>query len=116
MDKYTKRSSDGSVDVAASTNAYAKALTEWSSKNDISSDVIAEAVNTVLAANAGSRVPMKALLGAAAQEIGFSPETFSAVTGRVHAYVTGQVEAGMLFVVRGTGGGVTSVRPIKKTA
>jgi hypothetical protein len=116
MDKFTKRGTDGSIDIAASANAYAKALTEWAAENEIPSEEIAAAVNTVLDLHAGKNIPMPALLSLAAQEMGATPETFKVLSDRVHAYVTGQSKAELLFVTKGKGGGVSRERPAKKSA
>jgi len=116
MDKFTVRGTDGSVDIAASANAYAKALTEWTAENEIPAEEIEAAVNAVLDQHAGKRIPMPALLSLAAQELGATPETFAVLSDRVHAYVTGQSKAELLFVVKGKGGGVTRERPVKKSA
>ena len=116
MDKFTKRGSDGSVDIAASANAYAKALTEWAAENEIPAEQISGAVNAVLDAHPGQNIPMPALLSLAAQELGATPETFKVLSDRVHAYVVGQKEAGSLFVTKGKGGGVSREAPAKKSA
>jgi hypothetical protein len=116
MDKFTKRGSDGSVDVAASANAYAKALTEWCASNEIPAEQIAEAVNAVLDRHTDKNVPVPALVSLAAQEMGATPETFKVLSDRIHAYVTGQSKAELLFVIKGKGGGVSRERPVKKSA
>jgi len=115
MDKYTQRGTDGSIDVAASANAYAKALTEWSAENEVPAEQIVEAVNAVLDLHPG-RIPMPALLSLAVQKMGATPETFKVLSDRVHAYVTGQTKANLLFVVKGKGGGVSKEAPAKKSA
>ena len=115
MDKYTQRGTDGSIDVAASANAYAKALTEWSALNEIPAEQITEAVNSVLDLHPG-RIPMPALLSITVQQLGATPENFKVLSDRVHAYVTGQTKAGLLFVIKGKGGGVSRSAPEKKTA
>ncbi len=117
MDKFVVRDVSGSVDVTASANAYAKALTDWVNENEIASDEIAGAVNSVLDAHATSRVPMPALLSLSATALGATPATFKVLSDRVHAYVKGQVTAGNLFVVKGLGGGVgREAPPAKKIA
>lgn len=115
MDKFTKRGTDGSVDVQASAQEYARALTEWCAENEIPSEQIAQAVTAVLDRHPG-RIPMPALLATAAQEMGATPETFKVLCDRVHAYVSGQAKAEKLFVIKGKGGGVTRERPAKKSA
>lgn len=105
MDKYTVRDSSGSVDVAASANAYALALTKFVAENEIASDTIELAVEAVFDTHTG-RLPMPALLGAAVNELGATPAQFKTLTERVHAYVKGQAEAGRLDIGRGKGGGV----------
>lgn len=114
MDKYTKRDSTGAVDVSASAVAYADALTNWITENEADSETIETAVNTVLDRHPLSRIPMPALLGYVAHEMGSSPETFATVSNRVHAYIKGQTEAGKLFVVRGKNGGVAKFAPTPK--
>lgn len=116
MDKFTKRGVDGSVDVAASANAYAKALTEWTAENEIPAEEITEAVSTVLDRHTGKNIPMPALLSLASQELGADADTFKVISDRVHAYVTGQTKAGLLFVTKGKGGGVSREAPAKKSA
>lgn len=116
MDKFTKRGVDGSVDIAASANAYAAALTEWCASNEMDAEEIAGAVNTVLDRNPGRRIPMPALLSLAATELGAGADTFKVLSDRVHAYVSGQADAGLLFVTKGKGGGVGREAPAKKSA
>ena len=116
MDKYTKLGADGSVDVAASANEYARVLTAWKAENEIPAEEIATAVNTVLARHAGKNVPMPALLSLASQELGAELDNFSVITDRIHNYVTGQTKAGLLFVTKGKGGGVSATAPVKKSA
>lgn len=116
MDKFVQRDTDGAVDVDASAKAYAAALTEWCAKNEIPSDRIETAVNTVLDQYAGKRIPMPALLSAAVQELDGSPETFKVLSARVHSYVKGQANAGLLFIVKGKGGGVSREAPATKSA
>ena len=116
MDKFTQRGTDGSVDVAASANAYAKALTEWCAANEIPAEEIEQAVDAVLGRHAGKNIPMPALLSLASQELGADAESFKVLSERVHAYVTGQTKAGLLFVTKGKGGGVSRTAPAKKSA
>lgn len=116
MDKFTKRGTDGSVDVQASAQAYAKALTEWCAENEIPADQIAGAVNAVLDRHPGQNIPMPALLSEASQILGATPQTFKVLSDRVHAFVTGQSKAEQLFVTKGKGGGVSRERPAKKSA
>lgn len=116
MDKFTKRGSDGSVDIAASANAYAVALNEWCAENEVPAEQIVEAVNAVLDRHVGKNIPMPALLSLASQEMGATAETFKVLSDRIHAYVTGQTKAGLLFVTKGKGGGVSRTAPQKKSA
>ncbi len=123
MDKFTRRGTDGSVDVAASANAYAKALTEWAAQNEIPSAEIESAVEAVFDSHEG-RLPMPALLSFAVQELSSDPNQFKTLTERVHAYVKGQSETGRLNIGKGKGGGVARVArpgepipaPVAKTA
>lgn len=116
MDKFTKRGTDGSVDIAASANEYAKALADWCAKNEIPADQIAGAVNTVLDRYPSQNIPMPALLSDSCQLLGATPQTFKVLSDRVHAYVTGQQSAKLLFVTKGKGGGVSRTAPQKKSA
>src|SRR5208337_4676855 len=100
MDKYTVRGNDGSVDVAASAEAYTEALTEWASQNEIASEKIETEVNAVLALNPSARVPMPALLSAVTNALGASALTYGTISKRVHAYISGQVKAKNLFVIK----------------
>jgi hypothetical protein len=123
MDKFTRRGTDGSVDVAASANAYAKALTEWAALNEIPSADIEAAVEAVFDSHEG-RLPMPALLSFAVQELSSEPNQFKTLTDRVHAYVKGQAEVGRLNIGKGKGGGVARLAlpgepipaPVAKTA
>jgi len=112
---FIKRDTNGSVDIAASANAYAAALTEWCATNEIPSEDVAEAVNTVLDRHPG-RIPMPSLLSFSVQELGATPENFKVLSDRVHAYVTGQAKNSLLFVTKGKGGGVSREAPVKKSA
>lgn len=127
MDKFTKRDMDGSVDVAASANAYASALTKWVAENEIASDTIETAVETVFDRFNGQRLPMPALLSLSVGELGATPEQHKPLTMRVHAYVSGQSNEGKgrLDISKGKGGGVLRLakpgqtipaRPAKKSA
>ena len=106
MDKFTVRNSDGSVDVAASANAYAVALAKWVSENEIASEMIEAAVEATFDRHPG-RLPMPALLSGAVNELGAAPAQFKALTERCHAYVRGQAEVGRLEIGKGKGGGVS---------
>ncbi len=107
MDKFTMRGADGSVDVAASANAYAKALTEWATQNETPSETIETAVESVFDSFDG-RIAMPALIGLALQELGATPEQHKALTNRVRAYVRGQSadNTGRLDIQKGVNGGV----------
>ena len=112
MDKYTVRDSDGSVNVSASANAYAKALSEWVSTNETPVSDIADAVNAVLDQHGKLTMPM--LQTYTATQLGASPTQFTAVGNRARAWVRSQAEAGVLVIVKGKNGGVS--RAVAKTA
>ncbi len=105
MDKYTVRGTDGSVDVAASANAYALALTKFVAENEIPATDIETAVEAVFDQHA--KLPMPALLSAAVNELGATPAQFKALTERCAAYVRGQATLGRLVISKGKGGGVS---------
>jgi hypothetical protein len=126
MDKYSVLGVDGTVDVAASANAYAKALTAWKAENEVPSETIEAAVEAVFDRNPG-RLPMPVLLSFATQELGATPETFRALHDRIHAYVVGQSakNTGRIDIAKGVKGGVARLsrpgeevpeREAKKTA
>ena len=111
MDKFTIRSTFGEVDVAASANAYAKALTQWVNDNEIDTDTIEHAVETVFDRTPGS-LPMPALVNFAVNEISQDASQFKALSTRVHAYIAGQKQtaknpSGRLAVKQGVKGGVS---------
>lgn len=108
MDKYTKRGMDGSVDVTASAQAYAAALTKWVAENEIASETIETAVEAVFDRFSGSKLPMPALLSLTVAELGGTPDQHKTLTNRVHAYVKGQCNEnqGRLEISKGKGGGV----------
>lgn len=108
MDKYTVLNTLGEVDVAASANAYAKALTAWKSLNEVSTDRIEVAVETVFDRTVGS-LPMPALVNFAVNEISQEAGQFKALSKRVHAYLTGQKLAGRIAVKQGKLGGVNRI-------
>lgn len=116
MDKFTKRGTDGSVDVEASKAEYGQALAAWCVQNEIPADRISAAVATVLDSHPGQPIPVPALLSEACQCLGSTPQTFTVLSKRVHAFVQGQEKAGLLFITRGKGGGVSRERPVKKGA
>lgn len=116
MDKYTKRGVDGSVDVEASKAEYGQALAAWCVQNEIPADRIAAAVGAVLDSHPGQRIPMPALLSEACQGLGSTPQTFTVLSARVHAFVQGQAKAELLFVTKGKGGGVSKEAPAKKAS
>jgi hypothetical protein len=105
MDKHTVRDSSGAVDVAASANAYATALTKWCAENEVASDTIELAVETAFDRHPG-RLPMPALLSAAVNELAPEPAQFKTLSQRVHDYVRGQAKLGRLDIGKGKGGGV----------
>lgn len=110
MDKYTQFNSLGEADVAASANAYAKALTQWKLDHEIPSSRIESAVETVFDRTNG-KIPMPALVNFAVNEISNDPNQFKGLAARVHAYLTGQKQTkentqGRLLVTNGKNGGV----------
>lgn len=114
MDKYTKRDSTGSVDVAASAQAYADALTVWAADNEVPSDTIEAAVNAVLDRFPGQRIPKPALISLSVSELNGTPAQHKTLSERVSSFLKGQVDAGKLFAIKGTGGGMSRTAPVKK--
>ena len=116
MDKFSILGSDGSIDVAASANAYAKALSDWKAANEIASDRIETAIDAVFARFPGQRVPVPQLVSFSVSELGATPDQHKNLTARVHAYISGQTKAGKIFVVKGSNGGASRFAPLKKAA
>jgi hypothetical protein len=108
MDKYTVFDSLGVADVAASANAYAKALTAWKEANEIPTARIEAAVEAVFD-RAKGRLSMPALISFAVNELSQDPSVHKNLSERVRAYVTSQKKAGRLTVTQGKNGGVTRV-------
>jgi hypothetical protein len=105
MDKFTKRDATGSVDVEASSAAYADALTAWAAENETSAEAVEAAVEAVFDRFPGSmHVPV--LVSFAVAELGATPAQHTAMTKRVSAYLKGQSALGRLEVTKGVGGGI----------
>lgn len=126
MDKHVVRGVDGAVDVVKSAEAYATALSKWVAENEVASETIETAVETVFDAHP-TRMPMPALVGFTLAELGASPEQYKTLGDRVTAYVRGQCakNTGRIDIAKGVGGGVVRLsrpgeevpaRPTKKTA
>lgn len=106
--KYFVMSPDGTVDVAASANAFAKAVVEWKAMNEIPSSRIEAAVETVFDRFTGN-IPMPALVSYVVHELSEEPAQHGALTDRVRAYLTAQYAkgTGRIEISRGKGGGVS---------
>ena len=104
MDKFTKLTDTGAVDISASSAAYTAALTDWVASNELDSDLIDTAVNAVFDRH-NSVIPIATLVSMSVAELGASPSQFSAFSKRVHAYVRGQITAGNYSSKKGAGGG-----------
>ena len=113
MDKHTKFNDDGSVNVALSTQAHTDALDAWVLENEIPSDRIEQAVDSILTQKDG-RVTTPTLCNLAAFSLGADVNNLKQVSDRVHSYVKAQTKAGKLFTVKGIGGGVSRTAPVKK--
>lgn len=107
MDKFVVRGTDGSVDVAASANAYATALNKWVAENEVPVSDIETAIEAVF--DQHNKLPMPALLSAAVNELGATPAQFKALTERCGSYVRGQATLGRLEITKGKGGGVSRI-------
>ena len=124
--KFFAMGPDGTVDVAASTSNFAKAVVEWKAANEIPSEEIETAVEAVFDRFPGN-IPMPALLSYVVQELSDNPSQHKTLSGRVHAYLTAQYAkaTGRIEISRGKGGGVSRLalpgaaipaREVKKTA
>lgn len=103
MDKFTVRSNDGSVDVTASTAAYANALSKWVSDSEISTESVAGAVDAVFDQHTG-RLTIPVLVSYTMAILNPSPAQFSAVEARIRAFVKGSPR---FDSTKGKGGGVS---------
>jgi hypothetical protein len=108
MDKFTRRGTDGSVDVVASAAAYSKALTEWAVENEVRTEVIENAVEAAFDNNPG-KMTMPSLIHFSLTELGATSGTTGSLTKRVQAYVKGQKEIGRISVIKGPNGGTIRV-------
>lgn len=108
MDKYTIRNSDnGQIDIAASTNEYAKALAFWISTNEADQEKISDAVNATL--DKFNKLPMEMLITQSVQAISEDPTQFKNIEKRVKAYIKSQVDSNILISKRGRQPGVSRV-------
>lgn len=107
MDKYTVRNNDGQIDIAASTNEYAKALALWVSANEADQEKISDAVNATL--DKFSKLPMEMLITQSVQAISEDPTQFKNIEKRVKAYIKSQVDSNILVSKRGRQPGVSRV-------
>lgn len=110
MDKHTIRNKvDGSVDVSASVNTYAAALSKWVSENEIPSEDIKNALDSVFATvPVGSTIPKAALIAYATTALNPSPGKMTAFQSRIEAFLRGSPD---YFSVMGKGGGIRKVTP-----
>jgi hypothetical protein len=110
MDKHTIRNGQGNIDIAASANEYAKALSLWISENEADQDKIIEAVNTTL--DKFNKLPMDMLITQSVQSISDDPIQFKPLEKRVKAYIKSQVDSKILTSSRGRDAGVKRVPAI----
>lgn len=105
MDKFTVRSVDGSVDVAASSALYAERLSQWVTQNEVTNEQIEEAVAAAFSEHK-SIIPTDAMVNMVHHKMSTSPAAFSTVSKRVRAYLKSQRDAGKLHLVLGPHGGL----------
>lgn len=113
MDKFSKLGSDGTYDVKLSMEAYGAALTAWKAENEIPTDRIEAAVESVFDRFDGQRLAMPALLHETVSVLDGTPAQHKALTARVQKYVAAQCgntketrNTGRLDIQQGVGGGV----------
>lgn len=127
MDKFTVRSSSGSVDVSASATAYAEALSKWVVENEADIGAIEGAVEAVFDEYPTARLPMAALVSKAVSKMDPPYAQYKSLSERVHKFVTATSakNTGRIDIAKGNGGGVLRLavpgaeipaRPAKKTA
>lgn len=109
MDKHTVRNTEtGNIDIAASANNYAKALSLWISQNEIEQEKISNAVNAVM-----DRFPEKLLMpmlvSLSVQEISEDPNQYKPLEKQVRAFIKAQQEAGKIEVKKGPGAGIKRI-------
>ena len=113
------RSEDGSVDVQASTAAYAAELTEKltaraakaaekASAKELPSEATESAIDAVLGRYPeDQRLPMPALTAMVVTELNTPVEQFAAASKAVQAALRARRDAGTLSISKGAGGGVS---------
>ncbi len=115
MDKHTQRNEQGQIDIAASTNNYAKALSVWISENETDQDKIEASVNAVM-----DRYPnnlfMPMLINLSVQEISDDPTKFKTLEKRIKAFIKTQRETGKIEVKKGAKPGIKRVSEITEPA
>jgi hypothetical protein len=105
MDKFTVRSVDGSVDVAASSALYAERLSQWVAQNEVTNEQIEDAVSATFSEHK-SIIPTDAMVNMVLNKLGTTPTAFASVSKRVRAYLKSQRDAGKLHLVLGPHGGL----------
>lgn len=106
MDKFTVRSVDGSVDVDSSVAAYAKALNDWVSQNEVNVSDIERAVHAAFD-KCSTAIPTTMLVHTVTLSLTNDPAMFASVSKQVHTFVKSQTALGTHFtVVRGQNGGI----------
>ena len=109
MDKFTVRKQDGSVDVAASTEAYATALSKWVNTHEVSNEEIDKQLSLVFDDYPGN-VPTNFLVCLAARNLSVNSEAFPALKKRVHSFLKMELASSTKYaLLRGVGGGVTRI-------
>lgn len=99
---------DGSIDTAASTAAFGKALSLHIAERETQDKEIGEAVSALFDRYPGQKIAMPAVASMAAQSLNAQPENFKTLSDRVAEYVRANSKSDdSLFVInKGKGGGV----------
>jgi uncharacterized membrane protein YgaE (UPF0421/DUF939 family) len=102
MDQHTIRNDKGEIDIAASTNAYAKALSLWVSENE----KIEKAVFSVMEKYAGKKLLKQMLINLAVQEVNPDPDQYTNLSKRAQEFIDAQKKAGTIIIGRGKKPGI----------
>ncbi len=108
MDKHTvRKSEDGSVDIAASVNAYAATLSKWVDENEIPVAVLEAAVDSVFDdQKSNDPLPKTALIAYATGALSPDHSKLASVQTRIEAFLKG---SSRFYPIKGKNGGIKRI-------
>src|ERR1700722_14068666 len=101
-------SRNGSTDVVAARQSFETALAEHVAQHETEMGVVADAVNAVLAENAGKAIKLGTLGSYAAMRLNATPDNHSTLSELAQDYARANAKGdnSALVIIRGAGGGV----------